>query len=77
MNALEKFFYEMSKVVKGWSSATLGIAVGILTAVAFYFFAKLLRSNKSEGKATMSFSALFVVLLCVGAICLITACLNY
>ncbi len=77
MNTLESFFYEMSKVVKGWTKTTLGIVIGILTAVAFYFFAKLLRSNKSEGKATVSMSALFVVLLCVGAICLITACLNY
>ena len=77
MNKFEEFFYELSNIVKGWSKTTLGIIVGVVVAVAFYFFAKMLKSNKSEGKATMSWSALFVFLICLCILVLITTCLNY
>ena len=77
MNRFKEFFYELSQIVKGWTRTTQGIIVGVVVAVAFYFFAKFLKSNKSSGKATMSWSALFVFLVCLGLLVLITCCLNY
>lgn len=77
MVKFKEFLYELSQIVKGWTKTTQGIIVGVVVAVAFYFFAKFLKSNKSEGKATMSWSALFVFLVCLGLLALITFCLNY
>lgn len=77
MSKFLNFYQELARMIKGWSDTTTSIVIGVLVAVAFYFFAKFLKANKSDVKRIGSISSLFIFTLCLGAIILIVACLNY
>lgn len=77
MKKVHKLFVELAKTVQGWNRSTVGIIMAVALSVACYNLAKFLKVNKSDGKAVMSWSALFMMLLSIGIMVLLIKCLNY
>lgn len=77
VNKIAELFEDVARFVKSWSPMTNGIVFAVLSSIAFFCFFKFLKANKGESGKFKNIGGLFMLLLSLGLIVLIVACLNY
>lgn len=77
VNKVAELFEDVSKFVKSWSTLTNAIVFAVLASISFYCLGRFLKENKGESGKFKSLGTLFLLIISLGLIFLIVACLNY